>query len=388
MSERESAIVVRYGELFLKGENRPFFLRKLEDALRRALDGLAGARVEPLHGRFLVHVDDAGEAIERVRRVFGVTSASRALLCPPDLSDLCAAAVEVARGARVEGMSFKVETVRADKRFPLPSVEVSRRVGAAVVEALGLPVDVHHPALVIGVEIGTQATFVCGETLDGPGGLPVGTGGRVLLLLSGGIDSPVAGWLAQKRGCEIGAAYFHSFPYTGDRTKEKVIDLGRVLARAQGVLDLHVVHFTDAQKKLRAAGPADLAVVLYRRMMMRVASAIARDRGYAALVTGENLGQVASQTLENLARIEEAADRPVLRPLMTNDKVETIALARRIGTYDLSVLPYDDCCSLFVPKHPATHARRAACEAAEARLDVAAMAEECARTAEVLAIRG
>ncbi len=396
----DRAIVVRYGELFLKGENRPFFERTLEENLRRAIGDLPGARVDRLHGRMLVRASDPAEAVERVRRVFGVTSVSTALLCRAELDAVASAAVACAREAAAarptgravtsqgERPSFKVESRRSDKRFPLPSPEISRRVGAAIVEALGLPVDVHAPDLTVGVEIGTQATFVWSGDLKGPGGLPVGTGGRVLLLLSGGIDSPVAGWLLQKRGCELAAVYFHSFPYTGDKTREKVTDLARRLAKAQRALPLHVVHFTEAQKQLRAAGPGEIAVVLYRRMMVRVAGAIARRDHIGAIATGENIGQVASQTLENIACIEAAADRPVLRPLLTYDKTETMALARQIGTYELSILPYDDCCSLFVPEHPSTRVRREVAEAAEAKLDVAAMADELARTAELVALSG
>jgi len=229
-----------------------------------------------------------------------------------------------------------------------------------------------------------ERSFVFAATIQGPGGLPVGTAGRVAALVSGGIDSPVAAWLAMKRGCEVDAVYFHSFPYTGDRTKEKVRELCRVISAWHGPMTLWVVHFTDVQKALRAAGPAELAVVLYRRMMLRIAAERARLSGCKALVTGESLGQVASQTLDNLAVIDDAAPLPVLRPLIASDKTEIIAMARRIGTYEISVQPYDDCCSLFTPKHPATKARLALVEEAEARLDVAALAATAAAQAERL----
>jgi thiamine biosynthesis protein ThiI len=254
------------------------------------------------------------------------------------------------------------------------------------VQATGLPVDVHRPELVIKVEIDTDAAFVFARVVPGPGGLPVGTGGAAALLLSGGIDSPVAGWSAMRRGCTLSAIYFHSFPYTGDRTREKVLDLARRLASWQGAITVHVVHFTEVQKALRAHGPGELAVLLYRRMMMRAASRIAAAGGARALVTGENLGQVASQTLENLGVIEDAAELPVLRPLLTFDKIEIIARAQAIGTYDLSIQPYDDCCSLFVPRHPATRARVSDLRRAEAGLDVAAMAAQLAATAEKIQI--
>jgi len=247
-------------------------------------------------------------------------------------------------------------------------------------------VDVHTPARVIRVELTEESGFVFSRLVPGPGGLPIGTAGHVGLLLSGGIDSPVAGWSAMRRGCTLSAIYFHSFPFTGDRTKEKVLDLARKLAVWHGPLKLHVVHFTEVQKALRAAGPAELAVVLYRRMMMRAASRIAAAEGGKALVTGENLGQVASQTLDNLAVIEEAAGLPVLRPLVTFDKSEIIERAEKIGTYELSIQPYDDCCSLFVPRHPATRARLIDVQRAEAGVDVGAMADELAARAEAIRV--
>lgn len=386
-------VVLRYAEIFLKGHNRPFFESKLEHHVRRVLAGVEGARVRRVHGRVLVEVptERLGRALDRLGRVFGVQTMSPARLVEPTLEAISAEAVAQAAEAvkkRGDRPTFKVETRRADKRFPTGSPEISREVGAAIVKELGLPVDVHRPQLEVGVEIGHERTFVYVETIPGPGGLPVGASGRVNLLLSGGIDSPVAGWLAMKRGCTVSATYFHSFPYTGDKTREKVLDLARLLAPWQGELPLYVVHFTDAQKKLRQSGPGELAVVLYRRMMVRVAARLARHEEALALVTGENLGQVASQTLENLSVIEDACPIPILRPLVTYDKLETVALAKRIGTFETSIQPYEDCCSLFVPRHPATRARLDDVRAAEAKLDVDALAEEMTRAAERIVVRG
>ena len=381
--------VVRYAEIFLKGQNRHFFEERLQRNLRAALKPLEGAHVQRLHGRMLVDPGPAGvaRAIERLTRVFGVASLSPAVVVSPDLEALAEAALALTR-AEVERRPakprFKVETRRSDKRFPFTSPQVSQEIGARIFETLALPVDVHEPDLVVTVEIGVERSFVFAATIQGPGGLPVGTAGRVAALVSGGIDSPVAAWLAMKRGCEVDAVYFHSFPYTGDRTKEKVRELCRVISAWHGPMTLWVVHFTDVQKALRAAGPAELAVVLYRRMMLRIAAERARLSGCKALVTGESLGQVASQTLDNLAVIDDAAPLPVLRPLIASDKTEIIAMARRIGTYEISVQPYDDCCSLFTPKHPATKARLALVEEAEARLDVAALAATAAAQAERL----
>jgi thiamine biosynthesis protein ThiI len=382
-------ILVRFGEIWLKGGNRHFFDKKLRDSLKRAAHRVPGSRVDAVHGRFLAWPPEgeAGKLERAVERVFGVSSVSPARVVERDLAAISAAAVELTgaeltrRGGRP---TFKVETRRADKRFFMNSMEVSRDVGAAIVEALALPVDVHTPALTVGVEIGWEHAFVFAETRPGPGGLPVGVSGRVELLLSGGIDSPVAGWLMLKRGCELGATYFHAFPYTGDKAKEKVIALARHLAGwQQAPVPLSVVHFTETQKALRdATGDGRLAVVLYRRMMMRIAERLARKKGARALVTGEALAQVASQTLDNLAAINAAATLPVLRPCLAHDKQETIAIARRIGTYETSIEPYDDCCSLFVPPHPETRAKMEKVLFCEERLEVERLADECASKAE------
>jgi thiamine biosynthesis protein ThiI len=320
--------------------------------------------------------DEADDAAGRLARVFGLVSVSiaRQADAKADLDAITATAVEEARAAvaRDRPASFKIESRRADKRFPKSSLDIDRHVGAAVQAATGLPVDVHAPALRLGIEVGTEVAHVFAGRHEAPGGLPVGASGRAELLLSGGIDSPVAGWLAAKRGLALDAVYFHSPPYVGEKSRDKVVALGKQLARWQALRSITVVPFTTAQKRLRDAGPAELAVVLYRRMMMRIADAVADKLEAAALVTGENLGQVASQTIENLTAIEAAARRVVLRPLLTYDKVETTALARRIGTYETSILPFEDCCSLFVPAHPATRARAQDAERVEDKLDVAA----------------
>jgi thiamine biosynthesis protein ThiI len=373
-----SAILCRYGELFLKSGNRRRFERTLAENVRLAVGGLPGIGIDTPHGRIVAHADAAvvDEACARLERVFGLVSLSVATRVPHDIDAIGSAAVSCARAALDAPSpppSFKVESRRSDKRFAMRSPEISAVVGARVVEATGLAVDVHRPALTIGVEVAADTVFVYAGARAAPGGLPVGTAGRGLLLLSGGIDSPVAGWLAAKRGLTQDAIYFHSPPFIGERSKDKVLALGKILARWQVLRSITVVPFTDAQKQLRDAGPPELAVVLYRRMMMRVADANGDRLQADTLVTGENLGQVASQTIQNMSAIEAAARRLVLRPLATYDKVETTALARRIGTYETSILPFEDCCSLFVPPHPATAARVADAERAEAKLDVPAL---------------
>ena len=371
-------ILCRYGELFLKSGNRRRFERVLCDNIRSAVADFTGAEVISTHGRTLVRVrpDDVEDAAGRLERIFGLVSFSvaRRVSADAELEAIGAAAVAAAEKAiaRDRPVSFKVESRRGDKRFPVTSLEISRRVGGRVHLATGLKVDVHTPALTIGIEVATGHAFVYAGTRAAPGGLPVGASGRALLLLSGGIDSPVAGWLAAKRGLALDGVYFHSPPYVGEKSRDKVLTLGRKLARWQALRSVTIVPFTEVQKRLRAAGPGELAVVLYRRMMMRIADAVADKLDATALVTGENLGQVASQTIDNLGTIENAARRLVLRPLLTYDKVETTALAQRIGTYETSILPFDDCCSLFVSPHPATRARVADAEKAEAKLDLAA----------------
>jgi thiamine biosynthesis protein ThiI len=377
-----SVLLCRYGELFLKSGNRKRFLGMLVNNVQTALAGLAGARVEAPHGRILVRVpeDAAEEAALRVSRVFGLVSLSLARVVAPEVDAIGEAAVAAARAcaartprpAHAPPLSFRIDARRSDKSFALPSMELAREIGSRVNVATGMPVDLHTADVHVGVEVTSRGAFVYDGTRAAPGGLPVGVSGRALLLLSGGIDSPVAGWLAAKRGLSLDAIYFHSPPFIGEKSKDKVMTLGRILARWGALRSVTVVPFTDAQKKLRDAGAAELAVVLYRRMMMRIADVVADGLGAGALVTGENLGQVASQTVENMTAIQAACRRVVLRPLTTYDKVETTDLARRIGTFETSILPFDDCCSLFVPRHPATRARAQDAERVEASLDVAA----------------
>lgn len=366
--------ILRYGELFLKGGNRPFFERCLVDGVRRVVLPLGG-RVKRLHGRVEVEVPSprADEAVERLGHVFGLTSFSRVTPVEPELAAISAAAVIEAEAALEawEGApprTFKVETRRSDKRFPMKSPDISRDVGTAVGAAVGLPADLSRPDVRVEVEIGPQRTFVTTGRHPGPGGLPVGSAGSVQLLLSGGIDSPVAGYSLLKRGCTLLPTTFESPPYTGQKAREKVIDLCGQLARFAGPLRLRIMRFTEMQLEIQRRCPAAMAVVLYRRMMLRAAEMAARAEGALALATGDSLGQVASQTLENLACIGEVATLPILRPLVAFDKAETITLARRIGTFDISVRPHVDCCSLFVPDHPEIHASSEAARKAEAKL--------------------
>jgi thiamine biosynthesis protein ThiI len=379
--------VVRYSEIGLKGKNRSYFEERLVRNLREAVAGLGVERIERIRGRVLVHHAGSEAAIAaRIADTPGVRSFSAARPVARELDAIERMAVDLARErlARTPApANFGVRTERIDKTFPLRSMDVSARLGAAILAvAPALRVRLDGPELEVAVEIYKDRAFVMTDWQRGPGGLPVGTGGRVALLLSGGIDSPVAGWLLQKRGCQVAPVYCHAFPFTGDAAKEKVVDLARALARRQSLLDLRVVPIAEAQVALRDRCHGELLVVLYRRFMVRVAEKIARGAGALAIGTGENLGQVASQTLTNLAAIDEAARMPLVRPLLTYDKEETIALARRIGTFEISIRPADDCCQLFLPRRPATHARLEDVLAEEAKVDVAGLLEACVAKAE------
>jgi tRNA uracil 4-sulfurtransferase len=368
--------VLRYGEIFLKGKNRPNFERRLERNLKLLLN--KQGEVERAQGRAFVRGVSASEALlKRVSRLFGISSVSPALFVPLSLTAIQEGALRMLKEASPEPRRFKVSARRSNKRFELDSPQLNLRVGEFLAVKSEYPVSIPNPEIEVGIEVGHHDAFIFTRTLPGPGGLPVGSSGKVALLLSGGIDSPVAGYLAMKRGSPIRAIYFHSPPYTGEGARQKVIDLCRRLVPYHGdPISLHVVPFTETQETLRDKAPGDLLVVLYRRQMIRIAEGIARATGALALVTGESVGQVASQTLENLSCIDAACGMLVLRPLCSFDKQEAVTIAQDIGTYEISIQPHDDCCSLFVPKHPKTAARLSEVEAVEARLPLAELKEK------------
>jgi thiamine biosynthesis protein ThiI len=367
-------LIARYHEIALKGRNRPFFVEKLAGNLRRALSDFPGVTVQPLAARVGVDVPEEvpWETVrDRVGRVFGVANFSRAREVPADLETLKRAAADELRGLSFG--SFRVTTRRSDKTFPLNSAQIDREVGAAVQAATGVRVDLEDPELTLWVEVLRDRIFYSFDKHPGPGGLPVGSSGRVLALLSGGIDSPVAAWRMMKRGCRVVLAHFHAFPLQDRSTIDKTRELARILTRWQLRTRLLLIPFGPVQQSVVAACPAPLRVVLYRRFMMRIAEPLARHHRARALVTGESLGQVASQTLDNMVLIGEATRAPVLRPLVGMDKEEITAQARRVGTFAVSTLPDQDCCQLYVPRHPATAARREEVERAEEALDVPAL---------------
>lgn len=367
-------LIVRYDEIALKKGNRRQFEEQLCENLRARMP--EGARVCRRYGRLLVtDVVDARlpESLAQARQTFGVANVSCAVEVPADMTAIEAAAVDALRARTQTWETFRVRTTRQDKTFPHSSMEVSRTVGAAILRAIGGDTRVRMKGAdaVVLVEVTDRGAFVSAETLAGPGGLPVGVTGRVLCLLSGGIDSPVAAWRMMKRGCIVDFVHFHSAPYTNRASIDKVRELARLLNDWQnGLGTLTEVPFLCAQKAIMQETAAKYRVILYRRAMVRIAQRVAQSTGATALVTGECLAQVASQTLENLAVIEEAATLPMLRPLVGMDKKEIMATARAIGTYDTSVIPHQDCCSLFVPRHPATRSRLADIIRQEARLDL------------------
>lgn len=371
---RPSVVVVRMGEITLKKRNRPYFVRQLGRNVRRALKGLDVADLELSPNRALVTTGPAFdwlEARERLRRVFGVKNFSLCEVLPWDVDAIRETVLRVA--SERSFASFRITVQRSDKRFPGTSQELERSLGAAVKAASGARVDLEHPEVAFQVEIMPGGAYVHTERVEGPAGLPVGVSGRVVALLSGGIDSPVAAWRLMGRGCQVTFVHFQSFPYLDASSRDKAIALTRLLTRWQYKSRLHVVSFGDVQHQIVASCPPPLRVVLYRRFMVRIAEALAARHGAKALVTGESLGQVASQTLDNMSVIDQAAAGPVLRPLVGMDKDEITQQARKIGTFDISTLPDQDCCQLFVPRSPATAARLSEVLEAERALDVRAL---------------
>lgn len=383
----ENTFLISFGELGLKGENRPYFERILVQNIKEALKNFEKVEVRRTHGR--IYVNAAGEreaVINRLKKVFGIVSISPAKCCLLDLEEIKKAAVEAVKELDYKGKSFKVETRRPNKSFPFKSPEISKMVGGYVLRNIeGLRVDVHNPDIEIDVEIREKAFVYC-KREKGPGGLPLGSNGRAVLLLSGGIDSPVAGYMAMKRGVRIFPVYFHSFPFTSDRAKEKVIDLCRVMAEYSGKVRLFVVNFTDILKELAEKGKEEYLTILMRRMMVRIAQGIARNLGAKALITGESIGQVASQTMESILCTNEVADIPILRPLIGLDKQEIIEIARKIGTYEISIRPYEDCCTVFVPEHPVTRPRLDSVKKIESAFDVEEMTKKGVKDVEIIEI--
>ena len=377
-------LLVRYGEVFLKGQNRPFFLRKLVDHVREAVSGVGG-RVFLSDGRIYVSdFTDMDECIRRVTRVFGIHSVSPAVEMEKD--DFEAICAQAARMMEPLSGTFKVLARRSDKRYPLDSPAIMREAGGYVLEHVPhLSVDVNHPDHELMIEIRKNA-YLSVDKILAVGGMPMGTNGKACLLLSGGIDSPVAGFMIAKRGVELCCVHYHSFPYTSERAREKVLELARELSEYCGKMRVHVVPFTEIQMKIHELCPENLTTLIMRRYMMRIAERLARADGAQALITGESVGQVASQTMEALGCTDEVVGMPVFRPLIGMDKSEISERAEKIGTFETSSLPYEDCCTVFTPKHPATHPRVELVRKAEEALCGEALIEAAIAGTEVVEV--
>ncbi|HEX2929800.1 MAG TPA: tRNA uracil 4-sulfurtransferase ThiI [Candidatus Binatia bacterium] len=366
-----NSVLIRYHEIALKKGNRAYFTELLKRNLLAAVKDLGGKEIRSLPARILLTLkNDVPPAIliERMSTVFGVANFSIVERTERDIDALRERILESLNGSNFQ--SFRIETQRGDKTFPLNSPEINRRLGAAVKEKSGARVDLMNPEFTVTVEILPRDAFFGFNKIAGAGGLPVGASGRVVSLISGGIDSPVASYRMMQRGCRVIFVHFHSAPYQDNMSQEKVRQLLSLLTRHQFLSRLYLVPFGEIQRQIVAAVARPLRVVLYRRMMLRIGEAIARKEKAKALVTGESLGQVASQTLDNMAVIQQATRLPILRPLVGMDKQEIIDQARRIGTFDISSIPDQDCCQLFVPKHPATKARFSEVEQDETNFDV------------------
>ena len=377
----QDIILVKLGEIILKGLNRRSFEQKLMANMRRKIAPYGNFSVYCLQSTVYVEAKDeeadVGAAFEALKKVFGIITLTRAAACEKDKDAITALAKEYLKEDLEKAASFKVESKRSDKSFPLTSIELSQYVGGELSEAFpDIKVEMHDPELTVFIEVRDKAAYVHSSPVKGAGGMPVGSNGKAVSLLSGGIDSPVSTYMIAKRGVKVIPVHFFSFPYTSEAAKEKVIELAHILEDYCGKLTVEIVPFTRIQEEIREKCPEEYFTLIMRRFMMRIAERIANNYGAKAIVTGENLGQVASQTMEAMASTQSVISMPVLQPLIGMDKEEIIALARKLGTFDTSVLPYEDCCTVFTPRHPRTHPNIEDVEKAESALDVEALVEE------------
>ena len=374
-------VLLKLGEMVLKGLNRRTFEDKLHANLHRRLHPYGQFRVYTRQSTTYVEPKDdscdVAGAYEAIKNVFGIAGISLARPCEKDKDAILTCAKEFLDEKLRSARTFKVETKRADKTFPMNSIQLSQYVGGELHEAYdNLEVDVHHPELTVQVEIRDYAAYVHADAEPGAGGLPVGVNGRAVSLLSGGIDSPVSSYMIAKRGVALEMVHFFSYPYTSPEAKEKVLNLARLLTPYCGHLTVHVVPFTKIQEELRRSCPEELFTIIMRRFMMRIAQQVAQRCGAKALVTGECLGQVASQTMEAMNCTGAVVELPILRPCVGMDTEEIVQISRRMGTYETSILPYEDCCTVFTPRHPRLRPTLAECEYAEEKLDIQGLVDE------------
>lgn len=387
------AFLIKYAEIGIKGKNRYIFEDALVKQIRFALKPVASFDVRKESGRIFAEANeefDYEEAIEALQRVFGIAG-----ICPVVIEEdnTWENLVEVV-GSYIEeryedkNFTFKVQARRADKQYPMDSMEIACDMGGKLLDRFKeLSVDVHKPDVMVHIEIRSKV-YIYSMIIKGPGGMPVGTNGKAMLLLSGGIDSPVAGYMISKRGVRIDAVYFHAPPYTSDRAKQKVVDLAKIVARYSGPINLHVINFTDIQLAIYEKCPHDELTIIMRRYMMLIAEHFAKENGDLALITGESIGQVASQTMQSLAVTNEVCTLPVFRPCIGMDKQEIVDIAEKIDTYETSILPFEDCCTIFVAKHPVTKPNLNIIKKSERRLDdiIEGLMETAINTVETISI--
>ena len=380
-------ILIRYGELTTKGKNKKDFIRRLADNMRQALSSFPDLTFEQTRDHIYIHLHgtDPKEITPILKNVFGIRSFACSLKVDNDIEAIKEAARQVMAD---KSGTFKIAARRANKNFPLHSDDINRQVATVILKNYGdkLKVDVHNPDYEVIVEVREHNTYIMYETILGAGGYPVGVGGKALLMLSGGIDSPVAGYLTMKRGVQIEAIHYASMPYTSQEALNKVKELTRLISGYQGQIRLHVIPFTDIQLQIYKYADESYAITLMRRMMYRLAEMVSEKRKCLAIVNGESIGQVASQTLDSMNAINCVVSMPVIRPLVAYDKLEIIELARKIGTYETSILPYEDCCTIFDPKDPVTKPRREKCEMFESRFDWQPMLEKAVENMETVII--
>ena len=386
-------LLVRYGEIHLKGLNRPYFERLLIRNMKHALKPFEEVCITRGQGRFYVEgfaERDAQAVTDVLQKVFGIHSISPAYEVEKEMPQIEQKMIELTRSYMqkngIASASFKVEAKRSDKTFPMNSMQIAAHIGGVLLQNIdGLCVDVHKPQMRVFVEIRERA-YCYVDIVPGQGGMPVGSSGKAVVLLSGGIDSPVAGYMIAKRGVSLDAVHFHSAPYTSEAAKQKVVKLAQIIRPYTGPIRLHVVPFTEIQMSIYKTCPHEELVIIMRRFMMRIAQRIARENGGLAIATGESIGQVASQTLESMTVTGGVVDMPVLRPLIGMDKMDIIHIAEQIGTYETSILPYEDCCTVFVPKHPLIHPKQERIVQSEQKLDVDSLIEDAMQHIEIIDI--
>ncbi len=384
-------ILIRYGEISIKGKNRDRFINRLHSRIRLKLEDVKSAEIRKVHGRIFVDYDEVDEELvfERVKTVFGIVSFSEVVETELDIKEICNAAVEkMQKVVKERGhLTFKVESRRSNKSFPLKSPEVSSTVGAAVLKNVeGVKVDVKNPDIILEVEIRNWAYVFVGAHKC-LGGIPYGSSGTGLLMLSGGIDSPVSAFMMAKRGMKLEAVHFYSYPYTSERARDKVVKLAEDLCKYIGELKIHMVNIAKVQEEIHEKAPDRFMTILSRRFMVRIANKIAEDNSIQALITGESLGQVASQTIEGIVVTTDTSNIPILRPLIAFDKIDIVNISKQIGTYETSILPFEDCCTVFLPDRVATKPKLWDIADAEASLDIEEMVSQALLTKEEILVK-